>query len=560
MTTKKLVKSMNPLLQYVNDLMAFFDSDTIKIPPKYRDRILAVKKLLVDDVSGLINTVIDFQITSALVNYQIETDNPNLTKVLNDWLSGINKDLIGKAPTGMEALAKEYFRERWKGSSNLLLRTFWTEESKNLELPTTLFFVDGEDIVMKHKPNETVILGEEKYGLLVNVKQRKIIDLPSKENELIFIQKPFESWGTLAPIPYVIRRGLFRNGRLMHMLEGKTEFIVGRALEYLMVIKKGTEKLALEGRAEFTYDEDDLKGVSEHLQTLLKQKKQSSTGTPTYTTNFDTEIEHLIPEYERGLKQELFTPIQMRILSGLGLVDIVQGAASTRRESTLNPKPFISEIEQGIKDFKALLNDIIQVIIEKNNSKHRKWMNAEIKIQSTPVKAFMNDKFRQILRSLYDRGSISKRTLTEVCGEMDYDLEVLRREEEKKEGHEKKMYPPVTQNIEKDVEPKKDDVPGDKKGIEKKNFNNSKLVVIKGCKCFACDAEFDLDITPETGDTINCPDCEEVLEVAKIIGEPRDPRRTEKKSKHLKGGSKVQNKISLLVEKAIDEEKEKINV
>ena len=36
-------------------------------------------------------------------------------------------------------------------------------------------------------------------------------------------------------------------------------------------------------------------------------------------------------------------------------------------------------------------------------------MNAKIKVVSSPVKTFMSDKFRQILRSIYDRGEVGTR-------------------------------------------------------------------------------------------------------------------------------------------------------
>ena len=67
------------------------------------------------------------------VKYIINTDNPNLTEVLNKWLQTINLSVkqengTKSIPTGIDPLAKEYFRERWKGSSHLLLRTFWESQ------------------------------------------------------------------------------------------------------------------------------------------------------------------------------------------------------------------------------------------------------------------------------------------------------------------------------------------------------------------------------------------------------------------------------------------------
>ncbi len=478
----KAIRAMSPTLRYLIDFLSFFQNDQIKIPSGYRDKVLAVKDLLNDDPSGLANSVLDYAVNSALVDFKIETDNPNLTKALNKWLSEVNYDLIGKVPTGIQALAKEYFRERWKGSSNLLLRTFWNEKD-DLTLPTSLFFVDGEDIKVKSESEDGVVrLGDEKYYLRASQSATgddkvtdKDIPLPSQKNEVIFSQKPFETWGTPHPIPFLIKSGVYRNSKFLKLMISKGEFIVGKALEYLFIMKKGTEQLSLEGSV--TYDKNDLQQVSDDLRKILEEKNGAG-GFPSYTTNFDTEISDYIPDYKKAINNEVYGPCTQRILAGLGLVDVVTNVDSNRKESLLNPKPFMAEVEQGVVDFKALMRDIIHVFIEKNSAKHKKWTSAQIHIISSPVKNFIDDKFRTMLRSGYDRGSVSKRTWTEVGLNLDFDLEVQYRKQEKKEGLEETMYPPVVQNQEQETEetanpsPKKKVLP-DRKGPEAKNFKAS---------------------------------------------------------------------------------------
>ncbi len=471
----KLIKGLNPLLTYIGDLLSLYQVDTIKVPIKYREQVLQTKKLLEHDTSGIVNTILDFAIKCALVKYSIDSTNSNLRDELNSWLDNINSDLRGKIPTGLEALAKEYFRERWKGSSQLLLRTFWTKKD-NLLLPTTLFFVDGEDIKCKtDNENGYITLGEEKYFIRVSDDDKDDISLPKQSNdieEIIYVQKPYDSWGTREPVPFFIRRGLFRNLSFYELLTQKGEYVVGKALEYLFAIKKGTEKLTLEGRAEHTYSEPDLKDISDKFKQLMENKKIDP-GTPTYTTNFDTQLEHMIPEYDRILKESLFTSTERRLLAGLGLIDIVQGVSSTRRESTLNPKPLISEIEQGVKDFSSLLTDIVSSIKEKNKISHPKWMNAKSEISTTPIKQFIDSDIKQILRSAYDRGGLSKKTFIEVVCELDYEIEVRRRKEEKANGEESIMFAPVIQNTEAQRSPEETpdkDLPEDKKGPEADNY------------------------------------------------------------------------------------------
>ncbi len=475
------LKGFTPSIQWVIDLLSFFQAEVISIPVKYRDKVLAVKRLLEDDNSGLVNSTLDFAILSAMVDFRIETDNKNLTKILNDWLCTINEDLRGKIPTGLKALSKEYYRERWKGSSHLVLRTFWEVDSKTgLDVPTTLFFLDGENVKVQVPDKNEVELGAETYWLRTSPNEKDDIELPvNPDTEVLFIQKPYESWGTRYPVPFIIRRGIYRNLKFLALISSKGEYIVGRALEYLMTIKKGTERMAVEGRAELTYDEDDLKKVSEDFRKLLQSKK-TEPGTPTYTTNFDTEIEHLIPDYTKAVNDVIYAPIEKKILAGLGLVDIVDGSSSTRRESILNPKPFIGEVNHAISDFKTLLEDIIKTFIERNADSHPKWTSAKIQIHCPPVKTFMDDKFREMLRSLYDRGSLSKRTFVEVVGDLNYDLEVDRRKEEKSSGEDKVMFAPIIQNTGLDpatggvAPPKpKDNVPDDKKGPEKTKYNQA---------------------------------------------------------------------------------------
>ena len=538
-----VIKGLTGSLKWVNDLLSFFQTDAIKIPVKYREQVLQTKKLLQNDTSGLINTTLDFAINCAITNYKIETNNANLTKILNNWLTDINFELRQSVPTGINALAKEYFRERWKGSSNLLLRTFW-EKKDGIELPSIMFFVDGEDIKVQLPENaKAVELGKERYYIRINANPSDDILLPKEKNEVIFVQRPYETWGVYIPIPYVIRKGLFRNLKFFNLLSEKGEFIIAKALEYLFVMKKGTENTALSGRADFIYSEEDLKKVKQDFGQILRDKKNLP-GTPTYATNFDTELTHLIPDYTKAINEEMYAPIEKRILAGLGLVDIVKGTGSTRRESILNPKPFIAEVEQGNSDFSSMLVDIMLEIVARNKT-HPKWMNSNIKVKTGPVQHFIDDKFRAMIRSGYDRGTVSYRTFVEIGLNMDYDTEVQNREIEKKKGHDKLLYPPVIQNME-GTSDNNEDISPDKKTIEKKNFMQS-LHLLEDVACPHCEFHFNWEDKEEidTGSTI-CENCEETinlndLEVSKIFEEApyKDNKSLPKNIQGLPTGAKT---------------------
>ena len=408
------------------EMLVNMSPDQIKIPVKFRDQAIIVKQLMRCDTSGLIGSLLDFAITCSLVDYTVETNNENLTKMFDSWMTNVNQELRGQIPTGMRALAKEYFKERWKGSSFILLRTVW-EDVDGFTLPTKLWFVNGEDIVINDGNADHFEIGKETYSLKLG---RKVVKaLPAGKDEKIFVQKPFETWGTEYPIPFIIKRGLYKNGRLFDILATKGEYVVGKALEYLMVLKKGTEGLAQMNDPNYTYSDADLRNIKVQIEDLMSNRRLTP-GTPTYATNFDTEIQHLIPDYKMILSQELYEPIERRIMAGMGLIDVLQGVASTRKETQMNPRPFIAEVENGISDFKMLLNDILQTIVEVNAKNHPKHMGNVTKIHSTPIQDFITEQIRGSLRDMYDRGVLSKRTYGEVVGNVDFDIELSRRKAE----------------------------------------------------------------------------------------------------------------------------------
>lgn len=479
--------AVSPSLEWLSNMLQMMNNDVVKIPETYKEQVKEIKNVLSNDVSGLVNTVLDFCLNSASVDYSVETTMEGTTEVLNDWLSDVNDTLRGKIPVGIKSLAKEYFRERWKRGGLIVLRTIW-ETKDGYTLPTKLWFVDSEFIDVEGSKDGIRRLGEEQYKLIVSgdKEQKKTINLPAKKDELIFVQKPFAGWSDLHPTPFLVQRGLYKNMKILELLASKGENLIAKALEYLFMIKKGNERLALTENPDFIYSADDLEKVKTDLQTFLNEKK-STAGVPVYATNFDTDITHLIPDYSMILKGELSSPIVGRILAGLGLIEIIEGTASTRKESLLNPKPMMKEILTGIDDFRCLLEDLIETIIDKNKSSHKKIFTDKMtfQIHNSPVTIFFDDNLRQLLRSMYDRGVISKRTFTEVVGELDFDIESQRRTIELKDGYDELMYPPVVQNNEqfpndplgtlKPVVPNKDPnlEKKNKAGPEKKNFKSA---------------------------------------------------------------------------------------
>ena len=465
---------VTPSLKWLSDMNKLMEGTVINVPTDYTEQVVSVKEILKNDVSGLINTVLDFAINCSTVDYYVESKNANLSEVLNKWLYSINDSLRGKIPVGIKSLAKEYFRERWKSGSLIVMRTIW-ENVDGYLLPTKIWFVDGEYLDVKDE-GETRRLGEEKYSIIIGKKSdNKRMGLPAKKDERIFVQKPFSSWGELKPTPFIIQRGIYKNGKMLELLEGKGENLLSKAIEYLMMIKKGTEKMAMSENPDFVYSTEDLDKVKTDLSNFLTKGKTQG-GVPVYATNFDTEIEHIIPEYGRILEENLYSPIEKRLLAGLGFVDVVDGMSSSRKESILNPKPFAQEVKNGVEDFKTLLRDIMTTIVEVNKSSHKKYFTDDmyIEIHNSPLTSFFDKEVRLLLRSMYDRGVISKRTFTEVVGEVDFDIEVERRKQETKDSMDTVMEPPVIQNTgDENIPDTTNNENQNKKGPEKKNFTKA---------------------------------------------------------------------------------------
>lgn len=467
----------------------------ISVPSNYHSQVSAVKTMQTNDCTGLVDSLSDFLVTSAMVNYSIETSSQALNKKLKNWLNReINAEYKGQIPRGIQPLAEEYFKERWKSSSFPILKIAKWEKKDGLKIPTKMFFVDGESVYAKDaEQSEGLKLGN--YSYYIGMEKKDPL------NKGVIITKPFARWFNKYPVPFMIKRGIYNNFKIVEALKEKQSEILNQVVPYMFLLKKGSEALTL---ASLKGNEDDgLIYTDTEIKDSLQQIKDTIADTFTSYrkemlsrgSQWDEELKHLIPELKPMFEPLLFTAAEKAILGGFGFLDIAESVASNRKESILNPTAFIMEIERGVKDFKNhILRELIFRVIEENADAHKIYMKKEFEIVSSPIKGFMTDKFRTMIRSLYDRGIVSRQTAVEMGVEIPFEAEVTRIKREKERGLEEDQYPPITQNIEKDVPPngnvpikkvKDNDVPDDKKGIEKKNFNNATV-----------DFEKDLEMAP----------------------------------------------------------------
>lgn len=424
-----------------------YSDKAIPIPTTFVDRCNAVQNLLLNDVTGVIATVLDYAVESAAeASYTIECNNDNVESLLNYWLESVNEDLLGKIPTGVKPIALEYFKERWEGSSLCVLRVKdWKEvefKGQKLLLPKAMYIVNGSSVSIDRVDEDNYKLGSDKYFL----DKEKTILIPSNKNENIIVQKPYSRLFEKYPVPYIIRKGIYKNYKTIQILQDKGDEVITKIMPYLFVLKKGTENLALQMKTDYT--DEDMAKFQTYFKDAIDSYKQEKNKMPTYATPFDTELQHLMPDFSNMVKEELFRQGNRALLSGLGFIDIVQGVSSARKESVLSPKPFIADINSGVSDFGTMLSDVAKLIINKNKEAHPKFFgtNNKIEIVTSPLKINI-EPIMDLVRSGYDRGVVSKRTFIETLG-FDYTQEQRRRTKELDIGDEDLFYPPLIQNQE----------------------------------------------------------------------------------------------------------------
>lgn len=453
----------------------------IVVPGDYHNQVKAVKEMLMDDVTGLVDSLTDFAVESASVDYTIESENEEFSKILQNWLDKINIAYKGRIPPGIREISKEYFKERWKSSSFPILKiSEWKPGKGGIILPSKMFFVDGEDIYAKDTNKNTNDLTLFSYDYYLGDNEEKKYKLEKN----CLHARPFGRWFDKYPTPYLIKRGVYHNWKLIQSLKKHQSTILDQLIPFMTLIKKGTEGLAEKGIK--TYTNKELQGVIEQFQELMDNIKSSNLGdksvrAPIRATNFDEEIIDKIPKISDMFDPKLFSQAERNILAGLGFIDIAQGISDSRKESVLNPKVFIEEVKSAVEDFKNhILKPLIYQIQEKNSS-NRKYMNSSIIITSSPVKGFMSDKFKTELRLLWKHGKLSDQTYCEMVGEVTFATEIHRRKREAKNGIGKIMYPNITDNKEdkgidlpeKELDKNGKPIPRDKID-DKEKFNMSK--------------------------------------------------------------------------------------
>ena len=420
------------------------------LPTEFRTQCIAIKNIYSSDASGLVDSISDKMVENANTKFYFESlkNNSGFEVLLNEWCERLNEDLRGYGiKTGVEGLADQYYKERWKFSSFPILRFGnWQKigsGNNQLEVPMSILVLDGCAITAKEKESDSkdlmglfpydYFLGDASDGYKIDVKKH-------------LITRPYGRAFDELPIPFMFRRGIYQNWKLIYDIEHKQDELLSQIIPYWLLLKKGLSQTK-------AMPEQNLEKTVAKLQEAIENMR-SSGETPVHASSSDSELEHLIPNMENMFKQELFSHSEKAIISGFGLVDIPSSVTESRKESVVNPQGFMSELMKAQTDFKSIMKDFI-AIIKAQNSNKQKYGAEKIVPQMLPPREYLTKEVKEDLHKAHGRGNISNRTYNElvVSPWMDapIEIEIKRRKFEAAEGTEEDLYARVIQNTEQNL-------------------------------------------------------------------------------------------------------------
>ena len=477
----------------------------LNVPKDFHGQMTQIIDLYKNDVTGLVLPVTDYMVHAATVSINVQTENSNLTKIYHQWMKDVNKNLNIDIPEGLRSFTEQYFRERWK-SSFIILKLKWGKID-GYWMPTTMYVYDGASIFAKNPKNKLNTI-DYYFG---KPKEKDINKLRNTETETIIIRKPYSSWYDAYPTPYLARRGALYHALMKKKILNKQAEMLDTALPYQLLAKLGSDEAMR--RNQMPTEKD----IDEFIENY--QKKKTAEDEHVYAKGlmgaypYDVKFEELIPDYNRILDEKILKNTDKNLLSALGLIEL-KGFSSNREESILNPKVLVEEVVDGVLDYVALLENVVAKIQEKNSSS-RKYNNNNVHLSPGIIKAFITDDMRNLIRSWYDRGLISKQSALESTTLLNFEVELNGRDRERKEKLNERLYPPVTINIERDpsdpTEPANDDKDKDKipGSPESKNYRNASHWIT----CSNCKKTFDYTSFIEKGmNYISCPGCGENID------------------------------------------------
>ena len=264
----------------------------IKVATTFPEQVKQIDRLLDNDKTGIVSTVVDFKIHAASVPMKIETKNEALNKFLQNWQKKVlNRKVNIDIPSGLRALSKENYHERWR-SSLLALKVIWGEEKFDNQgswiVPKKMWFLNGASIITEANG----ALNTRKFFL--KSKGKDDIQLKNTTTESIFIRKPFTSWHKDKVVPYLTQRGTVFNALMKNAITQKQSDVIEAILPLLLKLQAGNDQLALEG---LSPSEEDFKKLKDKIVNAKEKFEESGNfGDIIASLRHDVNLEYLIPD------------------------------------------------------------------------------------------------------------------------------------------------------------------------------------------------------------------------------------------------------------------------
>jgi len=406
----------------------------IEIPSDFKSRVDEIDILLDNDYTGVVKTVYEFMVNSSVVPFTFVTDNENLSNTLQNWANNeLNRNVNIDVPKGLRNLSTQYFRERWR-SSFIVLNIVWGKINDYI-LPSRIWISDSRSIKVDGKLNT---LDGRKYYFGDK-------ELKDTENKTILIRKPFDAQYKNVATPYLVGKGVLYNSKVKESLVKKQADILEEIIPYLLLLKAGDANLLQKNM--LTNLDSDLEKLKDSLAKYKRDHTyRTDTGDSILKGRYDLSIEHFIPDLSKFFNESIVKPVNWNILAGLGLIEL-EGFGGSRQEAIWNPKVLVEEINDAVLDWQLLLEEIVQLIIEKNVSLHRKQMNKDIRIVPGVVKAFLTDAMKKLIKDYANTGQLSVEDSFEALPfGFDFEINRKRRLQERDRGDEDLFFPRVILN------------------------------------------------------------------------------------------------------------------
>lgn len=472
-------------------------TESVKVKEDFKGQMAQIKQVTKNDKSGLITTILDFMIHSATVPFTFETGNSNFNNILENWKKNINKDVSPDIPRGIRSLTSQIYRERWYPSI-IVVKMRW-ENVGGWILPTKIWTLNGSQIRIEEK--EVGALGGLEYFLGDSDKPIK-----ATANESLIIRKPYNNWYDPKVTPYLVKRGTLFNGLVKHELLTKQADVLEEIIPYILSIKGGNDAMLKQGvlptKKEMEDIEEEIKKVKQ------KKRKTYGEGSSTAKLNYSVDLEHLLPDMTKFFNSDIVAPYDRNLLSSLGLIEL-QGFSKSREETVFNPKVLVEEVKDAVIDTAMIYEEIVMQIAEKNKKKHSKFLQNNINVVPGTIKAFITDGMKILARGAYDRGLIDKRSYVEDYLDLNFETVVSRRDIERQRNLERRMYPYVILNQEKDATDIVDiESPEDtKEQLPEKIKTEKDIDATYECLDPYCNAVLQIPVEATEGSNIRCSEC-----------------------------------------------------